>query len=219
MNKSDLEILLDEWERKSSALEAQLKEHMGQRDYIAAQWADDQLQMVTVRIRTLKRLLYPQYEERSKLTSQIKSIEARWGITEAPEWLEQMKEELEAMGPERRRPFLDSDHLLGLLEEMATGIREQFSLRVLRYQLLITLRMQEAALRFDIEVERALSKSYRDLELSELRLIGFEGERCAYHLVVPSFNIQKVPEAMEILARLTFDVLHLSGKNKVELML
>ena len=226
MTKNDLELLVEELEGKRIVLEAELQAHLAIRDYMGAQWVDDQLWVLQIRIRTLKNLLYQDFGKRTQLRDEIKAFEARWtreGMLENPviqHRLQEMKEELRRLGPERKHAYLDSDHLLALLEDMANGRRKGFTLRLRqRYEIHVKCTMEAKDFVIELEFENNSDQNYRHLEQSELKVIGFDFEDHRYRMLVPSFLPINIPEIMEVLARLSFDVLHLSRKDKVELIL
>lgn len=238
--KTEYEILIKELQKECDHLNAEIMRCVESKDFLKADVIQRSLNRAENKMRVLKNLHNPSYDEIELLKLSIdrfKEIKATKDNTKAELALlnariSAYESTLSDMNNGKFKPDLDSDNLMTCFEQLVRGEIDQFYLEFENKNMLnLSLSNRDIIFGFFRKEQKTLLieirkkdhgpiiKSIMEPDLIELKKMGFVLTDSSATKEIIHFNQNKIASTIQLLARITFEVFKLYGRRKGELKL
>lgn len=220
--KTDLKILIDEFQKEIDFLEKQMNSCVEMMDFKGAQGYKKSLIYTKEKLQVLKNLENCHFDEINRLNRTIEYIKNKrhkyknnelfWnGFIQKQKEFEERISKLERQS--KNKFNLDSEELVNCLEKIVISELSQFKIVFKKTELSIRLQKEDASLK--IELNRKENRLYLRLaDKSILKNMGFELQEHLAIKYIPSFQKSDIESTIEILARITFEVFRVYGNEE-----
>ena len=225
--KNELQILVEEIQREHDYLEKEMNTCIKESDFQGADAFHNSLIYTKQKLRILKNLENPNFDKINGLKRRIeyfKSIEVENELFKSS--IERMKASIPALETELRsleqtKPIFknDSDELIIYLEKLLSGDLTFFELEIKENKLSIQINKNDNTLEIILSSLKntQIKQHFIRYGVSELNNIGFTINESNAILRIEDFETSKIKEVIEILSRITFDILRLYGNQRAKI--
>jgi len=220
----NLSALIEEIQIEYNFLEDEMKRCIREDDFSGAEGLKNALFYTEQQLRTLKNLDDPDFDEKLYLREVIERMrqsirkdemtEASMEFTKSR--IAEYERKLSKLEKEERRFHLDSDYLMVCFEKMLKGDLEGFILEFLKGQVNIEISKKDTGLEIKVKstTDKSLEYFITQPERNELKKMGFYLEEGVASRKLVSFDSSKIHLALELLARIVYDVFRQYGNKK-----
>lgn len=220
--KSDLDILIDEYLEERKFVKDQIDDFVKEWNFLEAHYLSIGLSDINRQLQTLQNFKDPYRQEVESLTRRIKSYEKNLlGIPKdrLDQFLQEMKEELDAL-KKKEIPFrLDTQEIYDLLMDMCRGQAKGFKMNLMEDENLYlkVLLKPSSQLNLSFTPMDQLKSIYllNDEHKAKLKVIGFQERDTVLTMEIEEFNPTKMNYVIEILARIVFEAFFYKMFEKV----
>ncbi len=219
--KSELQLLIEAYQKEHDYLENEMNTCTKDWDFEGAEAFRKSLVHTKRRLRVLKNLDNPHFDEinylkwRISYISQLEVEEKRSRFSvermkaEIPD-LERAIMEMEATKP---GPKIDSDEIILSFEKMLSGEISSFEVEINKLELSIIISKVEETLKINIESQKgkAIYQNTIIFGRHDLKRIGFQFDESSGLLEIENFDSSKILNTLETLSQIFFDVFGLYG--------
>ncbi len=227
--KNTLQLLIEELQKEHDFYEQEMNACIKEWDFINAAAFKKPIFNVREQLRILNNLDNPEYDKIYSLKGrieQIKNMEVNNPILSY--WMERMKDktakyekELSALESKGRKPYCDNDVLMRSLEKVITAEIKQFEIKIEDGDITIEISKKENSLIIEIRntSQYSLKSKMSPRGFAEMKKLGFQINDQHAIKEICEFQAKNIPQVIEFLARITFDVFRLYGNREAEIIM
>jgi hypothetical protein len=225
--KNDLQILIDILQEECDTLEKEIEECVHFRDFQGAYGYQQALIYTREKLRTLKHLDEPHFEEIERLRESLDRYRKFNQITPRQGWdmgsmddiIRENEQELEKLEKLNQRWITDSDELIACQEKLLIGEIKQFDLSLTDSKAYIRFSKQDTQLLIRLRM-------WEDLPLVDhlhfgasqaLKQMGFLVDESEAIYTFEPYDASSVQPVMQLLSRILMDVLKLYGGKRAQI--
>ena len=227
--KNALQLLIGELQKELDFYKQEMKVCIKEWDFINAEAYKEPIFKVQEQLRILKNLDNPEYDKiyslRGKI-EQIKNMEVNNPILShrmerAKAKIPVYKKELSELESKERKLYCDNDLLMESLEQVITNEIRQSKIEIDDADIAIKLLKKEKSLIIEIRNtgQYSLRSNMSRRGIAEMKKMGFQINDQHAFREIREFQTRNIPQVIEFLARITFDVFRLYGDKEAKIIL